>query len=1668
MTDYTPDLHLPLVAPNQNQKEATINTALAILESAANDSVTISLISGNLTLNDDQYTKYFHHQFVDHLSSRIVTLPATRRWFAVENLGAGPITFKVTGSTGLSAELPSGKIGLVVSDGVDVRFVVPDPTGGLGLLRDLSDVDGIPTDGQLLRWYAADSQWKPWTLSLPFKGLSDVPSGGYLGNEGKLLAVRLDGNGIEYVSSAANINSFVDLDDTPSSYSGSANFTVKVNSAGTGLTFALPRLTEAADFPSNYTGAAGKLLRVNSTANGVTFDVLKVVDLSDGPGAPTAPNALRYIRVNAAGDGWEYATGTGGPDHFTQLEDTPDDYTGAAGKFPRVNVDEDALIFSTVKFSDLSDGPGAFTGFGKKFLRINTAANAIIYDAPKVEDLADGPGAPAPAHGKKLLRVNTAGNALEYIALKITDLGGFPSSFTGQGGKYLIVKGDESGIQFTTASYTTSFLNLTDVPAESYVGLVGRPFVVDPTATGLVPGPIIPTRLGQLADVEDGTGTPQQGDFLRWIDGVWQADPFPVSGGGGGGATELAELTDVEIAASDPPQDGQVLGFSAATGKWTPTTVQTTVISDLDDLADVTITSPVNGQIMVYRDGEWVNEDPASQGVPSNGSHIYWRLLLHATDGSTVQYGIQEIQFKQSKFGPDLANGGTPSASTDEFGTVSGAFDNVISGAWFSTSAADGQWIKYQFPSPAEVRYMTIQGSQSQPNTSPSAFSVQWSDNDADWTTAWEVTGQTGWAPGQTREFHAPIDLYFTDLADAPQSYIGQAAKLLRVKGDSTGLEFFSLFVPTTLGQLSDVEDGTGTPLDGYVLTYKDGVWQAEPPAGGGSGGGSSTFIGLTDTPNAYTGQSLKAVRVKNDESGLEFYTPAGGGGSGGGSYRGEWVEGGEQVVIDFEDGTLGTTLTYDAAGFTVVPMIDAVAGTANVLKFRTITGGGLCYADLLGTNFIASQPVKVRYKVSSEGGFDFFRIIQDGVTTILTDSGNNGLFEEFSITLSGLHNLRFQYSKDGGVDVGTDTVYISQIVYYKVQDNAFVYGDTVSYDGRYWFCVVEGTAQEPGMGDDWAEYVEGLGDLDDVDLSIAPTDGQALVFEASSGKFKPGDVASGGGGGTKKYNVGIGPRTRLHRATTQTIPTVTWTAIQWDTEAEDAVNAFSAGFNTRVTVPAGMKYARATGYVNWNSNVSGAGLIAAALRRNGVEIGSTGGSSLVTSRGGLTQSPVNFATEWFPVTAGDYYELFVIQNTGSNADLNGPVTTFGENTYLQFEWDDGTPTAAIEAGDLHAPHQGWRVLVTDTQTGTYATFSELKFFDRVGTQIATTGGKLFDTNSHASYPVQQAFDNNTSTYWSSLQQTSTGQLAGPGYLFASAVDVGSIKITSTGTDFNTTNSPKNFVIQYTDDSGASWLTYTTFSNQVSWGDKEERTFVLPLIGSARVGGARSLDELQDVSMPSTPKHGDILTYDAGAGLWKKKTPWGYAPPKAADFPTLLGTVSLTLTNDDDVGLMVDCGQSISGDIQRIAVKSLPVGDWTVTAKIIDHLIPYNYNGVGLIMRESSTGKIVLFGVENNTYGSGQTVRKMRYSRLPGLSGFTLNPYSDWSTSGAQWYRLKSVGGLLTAWLSTDGKMWRQVYLESGGGSFTSGPDQIGIGCSLNASYSMNPMFSVPYWEQSF
>ena len=80
--------------------------------------------------------------------------------------------------------------------------------------------------------------------------------------------------------------------------------------------------------------------------------------------------------------------------------------------------------------------------------------------------------------------------------------------------------------------------------------------------------------------------------------------------------TELDDLTDVSITT---PADGEVLKYDANSNEWVNGTVPTPSEA-LDDLTDVAITTPANGEVLTYDSNsqEWVNQAVPTPTVPSD------------------------------------------------------------------------------------------------------------------------------------------------------------------------------------------------------------------------------------------------------------------------------------------------------------------------------------------------------------------------------------------------------------------------------------------------------------------------------------------------------------------------------------------------------------------------------------------------------------------------------------------------------------------------------------------------------------------------------------------------------------------------------------------------------------------------------------------------------------------------------------------------------------------------------------------------------------------------------------------------------------------------------------------------------------------------------------------
>lgn len=164
----------------------------------------------------------------------------------------------------------------------------------------------------------------------------------------------------------------------------------------------------------------------------------------------------------------------------------------------------------------------------------------------------------------------------------------------------------------------------------------------------------------------------------------------------------------------------------------------------------------------------------ASGGGGGGSAHRYWRIYITANDGDSSYIGFSEIELRATVGGADQTLGqafdGAASASsqinTDNHprNAVDGS---ATTSGWLSSSATFPQWWKYDCgnaghtggggSSTIAVAQITIAGSWNVPGASPKDFTLQWSDNNADWTTVLTVTGQTGWTGGSdVRTFNVP------------------------------------------------------------------------------------------------------------------------------------------------------------------------------------------------------------------------------------------------------------------------------------------------------------------------------------------------------------------------------------------------------------------------------------------------------------------------------------------------------------------------------------------------------------------------------------------------------------------------------------------------------------------------------------------------------------------------------------------------------------------------------------------------------------------------------------------------------------------------------------------------------------------------------------------------
>ena len=104
---------------------------------------------------------------------------------------------------------------------------------------------------------------------------------------------------------------------------------------------------------------------------------------------------------------------------FTQLEDTPESYSGQGKKYVRVKETEDGLEFAVPSFLELTDTPSSYTGQGGKFVRVKPTEDGLEFGYPKFTELLDTPSSYL-GYAKHLVRVKPTEDGLEFIDWKHT------------------------------------------------------------------------------------------------------------------------------------------------------------------------------------------------------------------------------------------------------------------------------------------------------------------------------------------------------------------------------------------------------------------------------------------------------------------------------------------------------------------------------------------------------------------------------------------------------------------------------------------------------------------------------------------------------------------------------------------------------------------------------------------------------------------------------------------------------------------------------------------------------------------------------------------------------------------------------------------------------------------------------------------------------------------------------------------------------------------------------------------------------------------------------------------------------------------------------------------------------------------------------------------------
>jgi hypothetical protein len=195
------------------------------------------------------------------------------------------------------------------------------------------------------------------------------------------------------------------------------------------------------------------------------------------------------------------------------------------------------------------------------------------------------------------------------------------------------------------------------------------------------------------------------------------------------------------------------------------------------------------------------------QKPPASVTSTQWRLNIFENNGGSI-HAIDKIEMRAVAGGPNLATGGTASASNQTNGAAVNAFDDATN-RWGSNNASQ-HWIAYTLPAGIMVNEITIKAPVA-PTEAPVHFTLDYWDG-SNWVTKRTLFHTAGWTAGQVITF---------DTSDPPAINtslpLRDKWRIQLVSSDSGYLGFAEVYFFEQIGGADRAFGGTATASSVYI-----------------------------------------------------------------------------------------------------------------------------------------------------------------------------------------------------------------------------------------------------------------------------------------------------------------------------------------------------------------------------------------------------------------------------------------------------------------------------------------------------------------------------------------------------------------------------------------------------------------------------------------------------------------------------------------------------------------------------------------------------------------------------------------------------------------------------------------------------------------------------------